>query len=151
MVDSTLPFPNEPFSRSEPIQPSRIKETGAFTRFAARINHANDLADEGTRRARSDYSALVGHVASHDASESAVGNFNSLMYFDCLPDRIEMLSYLTELAFLHDGMPLSIHAPSTSRRLTWLRLHGRGSGRISLQYTQALGLRTRSTSHRDSR
>jgi hypothetical protein len=103
MDDSSLPFPEEPFSRSSLIPTSRIKSTGAFTQFAARLSTNNHLADSGTLRARSDYAAIVGNSPSSDGGASTVGNFNGLLYFDCLPDRIEILAYLNELAFLHDG------------------------------------------------
>jgi hypothetical protein len=109
MDDSSLPFPEEPFSRSSLIPTSRIKSTGAFTQFAARLSTSDHLADSGAMRARNDYATIVGHPPSSDGGASTAGNFNGLLYFDCLPDRIEILAYLNELAFLHDG----IYAPYT--------------------------------------
>jgi hypothetical protein len=105
---SVFPYADQPFLSSKPIDLARIKDTSAFTRFAARISNSDYLADAGSRRARLDYLALVSHSPPHCACESPVGNFNSLMYFDCLPDRMEILSYFNELAFLHDGEGLHL-------------------------------------------
>ncbi|RDA89093.1 hypothetical protein CP532_2241 [Ophiocordyceps camponoti-leonardi (nom. inval.)] len=99
---SALPYPDQGFLNSSPIDADRVKQTGAFTRFASQISIHDDLANIGTRRARRDFSSLTGFSPSFDACSSSVGNFNSLLYFDCLPDRMEILSYFTELAFLHD-------------------------------------------------
>ena len=35
---------------------------------------------------------------------SSVGNMTSFIIFECLPDRIELLSYLNKLGLLHDGI-----------------------------------------------
>ncbi|PFH58372.1 hypothetical protein XA68_13757 [Ophiocordyceps unilateralis] len=102
MDDSPLPFPDQPFARSRLFDPERIGETGAFTRLAARISTSDHLADPGTRRARDDFLAFVGQWQPHDPCASPIGNFNSFMYAECLPDRLEVLSYLNGLAFLHD-------------------------------------------------
>ncbi|RCI12704.1 hypothetical protein L249_1254 [Ophiocordyceps polyrhachis-furcata BCC 54312] len=111
-----LPYPDQGFVNSSPVDAQRIKQTGAFTRFASQISKHDDQADVGTRRARHDFSSLTGFSPSFDACGSPVGNFNSLLYFDCLPDRIEMLSYFTELAFLHDDYTASDRDESPQTR-----------------------------------
>ncbi|PHH80665.1 hypothetical protein CDD80_345 [Ophiocordyceps camponoti-rufipedis] len=97
-----VPFPQQPFVRCRQVDPELIRETGAFTRFPALLSNSDDKADLGSRRARDDMAALIGHPAVESGCVSSIGNFNGLLLFNSLPERLESISYLNELAFLHD-------------------------------------------------
>ncbi|KAK5999230.1 Quiannulatene synthase [Cladobotryum mycophilum] len=100
----SIPFPDQPFLASRPLDPELLKAVGCFTRFEARVNSRDDLANLGMQRAAADLTAAIntGRNDTLGATMSATANMTSLSYPDCLPDRIELLSYLTELGFLHD-------------------------------------------------
>ncbi|RDA93524.1 hypothetical protein CP533_4005 [Ophiocordyceps camponoti-saundersi (nom. inval.)] len=106
-ASSGLPYPDQCFQNSRPVDIECIKASGAFTQLASQISRYDDLADIGSGRARKDFTSLSGSSPSFDACGSSVGNVNSFLYFDCLPDRLEVLSYTTELAFLHDDFTAS--------------------------------------------
>lgn len=112
MENSILPFPDCPFVASRQVDGDALKHAGCFTTFQARINLRDDLANAGTIRADKDWATAKNQQWNNTpgCAYSSVGNMASFTCFDCLPDRIEVLSYLNELGFLHNGIPnLGIH------------------------------------------
>jgi hypothetical protein len=107
MEDSILPFPDCPFVASRQLDRDALKHVGCFTTFQAWINMRDDLANAGMIRADKDWAMAKNQPWSNTSvgcTYSSVGSVTGLAYFDCLPDRIEALSYLNELGFLHNGI-----------------------------------------------
>ncbi|KAN0083195.1 Isoprenoid synthase domain containing protein [Elaphomyces granulatus] len=105
MGNSILPFPDYPFVNSRELDRDALKRAGCFTTFRARINIRDDLANTGMIRADKDWATAKNqqwHGNTVGCTFSPVGTAASFMYLECLPDRMEVISYLNELGFLHD-------------------------------------------------
>lgn len=70
-----------------------------------RRHTASDLVDLGAFRAQEDWKRLVGPLLSpYKGSLGPKMSFMAVMVPECLPERLEVISYATEFGFLHDGM-----------------------------------------------
>jgi ophiobolin F synthase len=65
---------------------------------------AAELEEIGAFRAQADWSRLVGPVKSYKGGLGPRHSFMALSLPECLPDRLLIVSYANEFAFLHDGM-----------------------------------------------
>lgn len=96
------------------IEPHRYKQKDWFCRFVPRIHRDAHLADAGSWQCQLDFlgssSTAREDVIRNQASKSyavgsinaAVGNFTALCLSDALPDRLAMVSYMVEYAYIHD-------------------------------------------------
>jgi hypothetical protein len=100
-----IPFPEVPFTSSRPISRSAMKDAGCFTTFEARLNIADDRANTGSMRATDDFARAFNFTRGSLSPNlvSPVGNMVSLAYPELLPERIQLVTYTSELGFLHDG------------------------------------------------
>jgi hypothetical protein len=83
-----------------------MREAGCFTTMEARLNKWDEFANSGAKRAVNDYARAFG-LERHNYAPclcSPGGNMVSFSYPEVLPDRMELISYITELGLLHDGM-----------------------------------------------
>lgn len=59
----------------------------------------------GTLRAQEDWKRYVGSIKeSYWGGLSPYGNFMAIAIPECIPERLEIVSYANEIAFLHDGI-----------------------------------------------
>ncbi|KAE8374211.1 terpenoid synthase [Aspergillus bertholletiae] len=80
--------------------------TECFTTLPIRIHKSDHLAEAATRRFNQEWAATMqdGAHALSSRLSSPVGNYSSYLYPECHPERLGILAYLTELAFLHDDI-----------------------------------------------
>lgn len=93
------------FFHSVPVDPEQVAKTGSFTTLQVRINHRDDLANAATHQLLADWNRFVGDGNGKQSHSSLcdLGNWCSLVFPDSKPDRIGLLTYLTDLGLIHDG------------------------------------------------
>ncbi|VUC25193.1 unnamed protein product [Clonostachys rosea] len=62
------------------------------------------LEDRGSREARADWEKFVGPLSQNAGAYCEGHSFVAISVPDCLPDRLEVISYANEFAFLHDDV-----------------------------------------------
>ena len=78
--------------------------------------------NKGAIRAQEDWAKLVGPVKHYKGGLGAEFTFIRVTVPECLPERLEILSYANEFAFLYDGgLYLLVR---NLRLLTGCRCHG---------------------------
>ncbi|KAJ6050483.1 uncharacterized protein N7446_010592 [Penicillium canescens] len=92
--------------QSRLIPTEEAQRTGCFTSLPIRIHPRNDIADGATAKFTADWAKHV-----HDGREkrthfcpSPVGNWNSFLYPEALPERLGTVSYLLDLGLIHDDV-----------------------------------------------
>lgn len=113
---------------STAIDPETVRQTGCFTTLPVRINNRDDIANAASSRVLKDWAAHTGneHLDPNRVSFSPVGSFCSLIYCETIPERLDSISYLTDLFFLIDG---SFHFPPFIQCISLMhdhRCNGRG-------------------------
>ncbi|PWY88153.1 geranylgeranyl pyrophosphate synthase [Aspergillus heteromorphus CBS 117.55] len=100
------PEPVEVWTHSQPIADDEPHREGCFTTLSPRIHKYDHVAQRGSDRFVEDLQATL-QTSEPPASylASPVGNYASFLYPECLPERLEVVAYLTELCGLHDGKP----------------------------------------------
>ncbi|OJJ46868.1 hypothetical protein ASPZODRAFT_141650 [Penicilliopsis zonata CBS 506.65] len=78
-------------------------QNGCFTTLPIRIHKEDHVAEEGSQRFVQDLNYIVTDKTAPKTGclSSPVGNYASVIYPECLPDRLEVVAYLTELGYLH--------------------------------------------------
>ncbi|KAF2141602.1 uncharacterized protein K452DRAFT_271217 [Aplosporella prunicola CBS 121167] len=101
-----------PFERSLPVSPEEAQKTGSFTTLPIRRHQRNDLADAASYRFIKDWATHVGDGREKKThfSFSPVGNWSALIYPEAIPERLGILTYLSDLGLIHDdaGEELSV-------------------------------------------
>ncbi|KAK5084535.1 hypothetical protein LTR05_005613 [Lithohypha guttulata] len=72
--------------------------------FQLRRHNNESEADEGSREARTDWVDNVGPIDVAGCCNPYSGHFAALTLPTCLPERLRIISYIFEYAFLHDGV-----------------------------------------------
>jgi ophiobolin F synthase len=104
------------YSYSTIIDPSTYETQGLCDGIDLRRHVAADLEEIGTLRAQEDWRRLVGPVAKpYKGGLNANYSFMTVSVPECIPERLEIISYANEFAFLHDGMLNSAPSP----KYTW--------------------------------
>lgn len=92
---------------SEPLRPEVYTDNPEFTsRFRPRIHKKADIADHAAVQCHLDlygdgrFGSTFGNLNAH------AGSWTSLCAPNCLPERLALISYTFEYAFIHDGMYL---------------------------------------------
>jgi hypothetical protein len=93
------------FFHSRAIDPEEVSKTGSFTSLPVRINYRDDLANAATRLLIADWNAFVGDGGGKESHSSLceLGNWCSLVFPETQPERLGVLTYLTDLGLIHDG------------------------------------------------
>ncbi|KAL2129754.1 hypothetical protein VTI74DRAFT_7344 [Chaetomium olivicolor] len=91
---------------------------GLCTAIPVRIHCNPELADRGALRAQKDWKQIFGSLpAHHSGTLGPEYNFVSTCFPETLPDRLELVAYIIEVAFLLDDMidsaqsPMAVTAP----------------------------------------
>lgn len=91
------------FQYSDVIDPSTYETEGLCDGIALR-RHRNPIHEnKGAVRAQEDWTKLVGPVVHYKGGLGAEFSFIRVTVPECLPERLEVLSYANEFAFLYDG------------------------------------------------
>ncbi|KAM5528310.1 geranylgeranyl pyrophosphate synthetase [Fusarium oxysporum f. sp. phaseoli] len=82
------------------------QKTGCFTSLPIRIHPRNDIADAATAKFIADWTKYIkdGRENRTHFCPSPVGNWNSLLYPEGLPERLGSVSYLLDLGLIHDDV-----------------------------------------------
>ncbi|KAK1985954.1 isoprenoid synthase domain-containing protein [Colletotrichum cereale] len=89
---------------STALDPEMVKRTGCFTILPVRINNRDDIPNAASLRVLKDWAEHTGNnnISPNRLSLSPVGSFCSLIYCETIPERLDSISYLTDLFFLID-------------------------------------------------
>ncbi|KAE8150375.1 isoprenoid synthase domain-containing protein [Aspergillus avenaceus] len=106
---SDAPTANEPleiWAHSQPLDAEAQKQNGCFTTLTARIHKYDHVSQRGSDRFMEDLAATLNDEEMKLKSSyltSPVGNYASFLYPECIPERLEIVAYLTELGNFHDA------------------------------------------------
>ncbi|RDW62483.1 geranylgeranyl pyrophosphate synthase [Coleophoma crateriformis] len=94
----------EMWQYSRELDPEEVKKTGCFTTLPVRINNRDEIANGASLRVLKDWAlhTKTTELNMTRVSFSPVGSFCSLVYPETLPERLDSISYLTDLFFLID-------------------------------------------------
>ena len=93
---------NETVSR--PLDLTRYDTQGFCRDFPARRHNHEEEADNGSREARADWVRYIGPVDAAGGCNPFSGHFAALTLPTCKPERLRLISYVFEYAFLHDNV-----------------------------------------------
>lgn len=91
------------------IDAEELSKTGSFTALQARINYRDDVANAATLQLLADWKSFIGDDNEQESNSSLceLGNWCSLVFPDSSPERLSILTYLTDLGLIHDGTSIS--------------------------------------------
>ncbi|KAI0448819.1 geranylgeranyl pyrophosphate synthase [Xylaria acuta] len=93
------------YSYSTLVDPSTYETQGLCDDIDLRKHVAADLEEIGTLRAQEDWRRLVGPVAKpYKGGLNPNYSFMTVSVPECIPERLEIISYANEFAFLHDDV-----------------------------------------------
>lgn len=103
---------NMEYKYSTLVDPATYETEGLCGPIPLRMHKDWDLEEIGTLRAQEDWRKLVGPVENYKGGLHPKYNFMAISVPECLPDRLEIISYANEFAFLYDGRAsfLSFHS-----------------------------------------
>lgn len=79
--------------------------SGGLTGGIELRRHIRPLSEDvGTIRAQEDWNRLVSPLKGYTGGLGPRWSVMQLAFPECLPDRLEVISYANELAFIYDGM-----------------------------------------------
>ena len=85
------------------VDPSTYQTEGLCEGIPVRKHVAADLEEVGSFRAQEDWRDAVGTLGDFKGGLGPNYSFMAVSVPECLPDRLEIISYANEFAFLHDG------------------------------------------------
>ncbi|KAH8882985.1 terpenoid synthase [Thozetella sp. PMI_491] len=91
------------YQYSNLLDPSQYETDGLCNGLLVRKHVADDLEEIGTFKAQQDWRDLVAPIANYKGGLGPKHSFMAVSMPECLPDRLEIVSYANEFAFLHDG------------------------------------------------
>lgn len=91
------------FRYSTVVDPSTYETEGLCEGIPLRVHAYPDLEEIGALRAQEDWRRLVGPVEDFRGGLGPKYSFMAVNLPECLPDRLEILSYVNEFAFIYDG------------------------------------------------
>ncbi|KAI0517898.1 fusicoccadiene synthase [Xylaria bambusicola] len=93
------------YQYSHVIDPRSYDNLGLCDGIPLRVHRNADLEEAGTIRLRDDWRKYVGPLpGTNGGNIGPVYSFTSVTIPECLPDRLEVVSYVMELGFLHDDL-----------------------------------------------
>ena len=91
------------FRYSELVNPFEYGTEGLCDEIPLRIHNDTTKEDMGAIRCQQDWIEFAGPLNNYKGGLDAKISFMSVTLPECLPERLEILSYANELAFLYDG------------------------------------------------
>ncbi|KAG6353554.1 hypothetical protein INS49_005516 [Diaporthe citri] len=92
------------FKYSEVVDPSTYHTEGLCDGIDVRRNKYSFLEDRGAIRAHEDWNKHVAPCREYRGTLGPRFSFISVAVPDCIPERLEVISYANEFAFLHDDV-----------------------------------------------
>ncbi len=93
---------------SNVVDPSTYETQGLCNGVSLRKHQEPEKENEGCLRAQQDWSKLVSPVGMYKGALGPDYNFVQVTVPECLPERLEILSYANEFLFLYDGSSSTI-------------------------------------------
>lgn len=87
----------------ETTQRGSYRDDGLTNGIQLRVHRDQYKEINGSLRAQQDWNRLVSPVTKHHGGLADRFNFVSIAITDCLPERLEIISYANEYAFLYVG------------------------------------------------
>lgn len=91
------------FRYSDVVDPLTYETEGLCMNIALRRHRDIKKENLGALRAQEDWTKLVRPVPSYTGGLGAKCSFIQVTVPECLPERLEIISYANEFAFLYDG------------------------------------------------
>jgi hypothetical protein len=85
------------------VDPSEYVTEGLCEGIPLRAHKNPELEDRGVLRAQEDWRRYVGPLENYKGALGPEYSFMTISIPECLPERLEIISYANEFAFLHDG------------------------------------------------
>ena len=89
---------------SRPLDLTQYDTQGFCHGYPARIHDHEKEADDGSREARADWVRYIGPIDIAGGCNPFSGHFAALTLPTCKPERLRLVSYIFEYAFLHDNV-----------------------------------------------
>ncbi|KAL3708899.1 hypothetical protein TMatcc_002687 [Talaromyces marneffei ATCC 18224] len=86
------------------VDPSTYDDLGLCSSLPLRVHKFAHLADKGARRAQEDWKRMVGPIKNFTGCLSPRFNGIAVAVPECIPERLEIVTYANEFAFLHDDI-----------------------------------------------
>ncbi|KAK7927485.1 geranylgeranyl diphosphate synthase, partial [Apiospora marii] len=90
---------------SEVVDPSSYDAEGLGGGIDVRRSRFMELEDRGAIRAHQDWARLVGPCKGYCGGLGPDYSFISVVMPECMPERMEVVAYANEFAFMYDGKP----------------------------------------------
>lgn len=117
------------YEYSTVVDPSTYNDFGFCGAIPVRDSKYGYLADKGSRRAQDDWNRFVGKISNFGGCMCPQFNMTSVTIPECLPDRLEVIAYANEFAFLQDGMSILTNMVAlTLIRYRCNRIYGQRKG-----------------------
>lgn len=88
---------------SDVVDPSSYDTEGLSGGIDVRRSRFTELEDRGAIRAHQDWARLVGPCKGYRGGLGPEYSFVSVVMPECMPDRMEVVAYANEFAFMYDG------------------------------------------------
>lgn len=94
------------YKHSYVIDPSSYDNQGLCNGIPLRVHRNADIEEYATIRLHNDWKEHVGQLplTSYGGNLGPKYNFTAVTLPECRPDRLEIVSYIMEFAFLHDDL-----------------------------------------------
>ena len=96
------------YKHSTIVDPSTYDDFGLCDGISLRNSSYGYLADMGSQKAQRDWGQHVGKISDFAGCMCPQFNMTSVTIPECLPDRLEVIAYANEFAFLQDGMSIIV-------------------------------------------
>ncbi|RWA13819.1 hypothetical protein EKO27_g1298 [Xylaria grammica] len=93
---------------SEEVDPKLYETNGLVNQLKLRTHKDSVMEIRGALRAQEDWSKHVHQINNYHGGLGDPYSFIRVTVPECLPDRLELISYANEYAFLYDGKCLSV-------------------------------------------
>ncbi|KAF5376343.1 hypothetical protein D9757_008668 [Collybiopsis confluens] len=125
------------------VDPSTYETDGLCNGYDLRKHKYGFLEDRGAIRAYRDWTRLVGPITKYRGDLGPVHNFLEACVPECLPDRLEIISYATEFAFLYDDAmelvdPKDKEGVIENDKMVSAFLEGAQTGKIDIQDAETM-------------
>ncbi len=93
------------FTQSLLVDTNEVQRSGCFTSLPVRRHARDDIANAATFALVRDWGELVqdGREKISHCSLREKGSWGSFIFPESLPERLGLLTYLTDLGLIHDG------------------------------------------------
>ena len=91
---------------SRQLDPEEVRQTGCFTTLPVRIHKQDDIADVASRRLATEWAEVMGDGSKTEPAclYSDKGDYSSFFYPESRPERLGLMAYLTESAFIRNSL-----------------------------------------------